>query len=76
MEIKNIILQELGANIREIRESKDLSQENLAEISNLHRTYIGLIERGKKNPTAITLLRICSALEVPVSKLFEGIAYE
>lgn len=76
MAIKNIILQELGANIRAIRESKGLSQEKLADLTSLHRTYIGLIERGQKNPTATTLLRIGTALEVPVSEFFEGITYE
>ena len=41
--------QILGANIRALRVGKELTQEKLAELSNLHRTYIGAIERGDRN---------------------------
>ncbi|MBW7988881.1 MAG: helix-turn-helix transcriptional regulator [Planctomycetes bacterium] len=46
--MKNIN-KEVGLNIRKIREDKGLSQEKLAALADLHRTYIGQIERGEKN---------------------------
>ena len=49
-----------------------MSQEALAAACNLHRTYIGLIERGERNLSIPTVEIIAKALEVPPSRLFEG----
>lgn len=59
----------VGAGIRRIRERKKLSQEALAAQAGLHRNYIGNVERGERNPSLVILVRICSALKVPLSKL-------
>ncbi|PHI18033.1 transcriptional regulator [Lewinellaceae bacterium SD302] len=65
-----IILIEFGKRIQELRKSKSLSQEKLAHKAGLHRTYIGMIERGEKNITLINIYRLSQALEVEVMKLF------
>lgn len=54
----------LGRNIHLIRSDKQLSQERLAHLCGLHRTYIGAIERGDRNVTLNTVAKIAAALEV------------
>lgn len=66
----------LGRRIRSYRTSKGLSQEKLAELSGCHSTYIGQIERGEKNATIESIEKICSALNVSLSELFEKIGVE
>ena len=63
------INKEVGLNIRKIREDKELSQEKLAEVADLHRTYIGQIERGEKNIGLKNLERIAKALKVNIKDL-------
>ncbi len=63
----------LGQNIKAIRKEKKLSQEKLAEISSLHRTYIGSIERGERNVSIENIILIAKALNIKLCKLFEGI---
>ncbi len=60
----------VGRRIREIRERKGLSQEALAAACRLHRTYIGLIERGQRNLTVSTIETIARELEVPATDFF------
>lgn len=59
----------LGHCIRAGRYRKRLSQEQLAEASGLHRTYIGVVERGEKNITVVNCNRIASALGIRLSDL-------
>ena len=59
----------LGFRIRKHREEKGISQEKLASLSELHRTYIGQVERGKKNLTIRSLERIAKALGVDIKDL-------
>lgn len=61
----------IGQRIRNYRTEKGLSQEKLAEMSGCHPTYIGQIERGEKNATLESIKKISSAMNVPLSKLFE-----
>ncbi len=58
-----------GRRVRVIRESKDFSQEDLAERAGLHWTYISGIERGLRNPGLNTLGRLAKALGVSLSEL-------
>lgn len=58
-----------GQSVRRERESKGLSQEKLAELCGVHRTYIGGIERGERNPTLRTMLKISEAIGVPLSEI-------
>lgn len=64
---------ELGLRIRAIRKSRNLSQEQLAELCNLHPTYIGQLERGEKNATIESICKISNAFHMSLEKLFEGI---
>ena len=61
----------VGQRIRNYRIGKNLSQEALAELAGCHPTYIGQVERGEKNATLESIARICAALDLPLSQLFE-----
>jgi len=61
--------QSLGKELRRARQSRGLSQEKLAGLSDLDRTYIGLLERAEKSPTVDTLLRVAFALGETPSEL-------
>lgn len=65
------ILKIFAANVIKYRKSQHLSQEELAFKCNLHRTYIGMIERAEKNITLINIETIATALNVSISKLLE-----
>ncbi|MFN2340728.1 MAG: helix-turn-helix domain-containing protein [Halanaerobium sp.] len=59
----------IGKKIKEYRKIKDLTQENLGEKAGLHYTYIGQVERGEKEPSLKSLIKIADALGVGVDKL-------
>ncbi len=63
------ISSSFGKRVREERMSRGLSQEKLAELAGLHRTYIGMVERGEKNITLKNIEKISNALKVPLDKL-------
>ena len=69
MKSNSAILKKFGDRVREIRIQKGLSQEQLAHNANVHRTYIGMIERAEKNITLLNIEKIADALEVEISKL-------
>jgi len=62
----------LGKRIRSLRQSRGFSQEELAELADLHRTYIGQIERAEKNITFVNLDRIIRALNSNINDFFES----
>ena len=62
-----------GKVLKQTRENKGLSQEQLAFDSGLHRTYISLIERGKRSPSLRTLVRIVSALDLRLSVMIKDV---
>lgn len=64
-------LESIGNRIRELRIEANLSQEKLAFACNLDRTYIGSVERGERNISAINLRRIASALTIKASILLD-----
>jgi transcriptional regulator with XRE-family HTH domain len=72
MDSKQKILIEFGERVREIRKEKGLSQEELAHKADLHRTYIGMIERAEKNITLVNIEKIANALDVSLNSLFNG----
>jgi len=63
------INKKVGLNIRKYRVKKDWSQEQLAFEADLHRAYIGQIERGEKNIGLVNLEKIAKALDIRISKL-------
>lgn len=58
-----------GKRIREVRRSKGISQEKLAELAGIDRSYMGNIERGEKNITLKKVYEICDALKVDIKEL-------
>jgi transcriptional regulator with XRE-family HTH domain len=63
----------LGAEIQRLRTAKGWSQEHLAEVANLHRTYISQLERGLKSPSVRVLYQIATALDVTMNTLLEAV---
>lgn len=59
----------VGRNVRKFREERGLTQEKLAVDSEIDLTYLGGIERGKRNPSLLVLARIAAALDVEVAAL-------
>jgi transcriptional regulator with XRE-family HTH domain len=59
----------LGAAIQRLREEAGLSQEALADLSDVHLTHVGGLERGVRNPSYATLLRLATALQTRVGPL-------
>lgn len=68
-----MILIDFGNRIRKLRKDRNLSQEELSFKANLHRTYIGMIERGEKNITLLNIEKIAKALDINIKDLFDGI---
>ncbi len=66
-------LEKFGARVKELRANAGISQEKLAELSELHRTYISGIERGERNVSLVNITSIAKALNIPLSELFRGI---
>jgi len=64
-------LKKLGKRIRELRQAASLSQEELADLAGLHRTYIGGIERGERNVGVLNILKIARALKAEPAELFK-----
>jgi transcriptional regulator with XRE-family HTH domain len=71
MNIDSEILKMFGERVRQLRKVKDFSQEELAHRADLHRTYIGMIERAEKNITLLNIEKIANALEVKIPELFK-----
>lgn len=62
-------LEVIGENIRERRQFLNLTQNQLAQLMGVHRTYIGMVERGEKNITISSLVKIAKALQVDPKQL-------
>ena len=63
----------LGRKVRELRANLGLSQEKLADECDLHRTYIGSVERGERNVSLDNIVRIARALQTTASKLLKDV---
>jgi transcriptional regulator with XRE-family HTH domain len=66
-------LRRLGIRIRELRTRRGWSQEAFADIAGVHRTYMGHLERGEKNLSFLSILRVANALGVTLSELLAGL---
>ena len=72
MAAKDPMLRQLGEYLRAIREERGWSQEELAFECELHRTYVGAVERGEYNVTLLTLARITAALDISLVDAMKG----
>jgi len=63
-----------GRTIRALRKKKGLSQESLAELCSLHRTYVGAIERGERNVSLLNIVALARALDVPATRTMRGVS--
>lgn len=67
------VMEKLGLRVRELRENAGMSQERLAELAEVHRTYISTIERGKQNISLAVIIRLADVLGIDLETLFTGI---
>ena len=67
----DLLQQKIGERIRLIRESKGISEQNLAAICNFEKANLSRIEAGRTNPTISTLYKISQALEITISELVD-----
>ena len=70
--MKNKLLVKFGQQVREERIRQGYSQEELAELADVHRTYIGMIERAEKNITLKNIEKIANALKIKPEELLRG----
>ena len=66
-------LQQFGQRVKRFRTAQRISQEDLAELADLHRNYVSQIECGRRNLSLLNILKLARALKVPASKLIENI---
>jgi transcriptional regulator with XRE-family HTH domain len=70
------VAKQFGANLSRLREQAEVTQEELAFRASLHRTEIGLLERGGRLPRIDTLAKLAGALGVQPGEFFDGIKWE
>lgn len=69
------VAEQFRSNLRRSRHSVRLSQEELAALAGLHRTAIGLMEKGERLPRIDTLVKLAASLEVTPNSLLDGIEW-
>jgi len=70
---KNSARSRVAANVRARRKDRGISQEELADLAGLHRTYVGSIERGERNVSIDNIERLAAALRVDVIDLLKAL---
>ena len=70
---EDLVLKAFGCSIQGIRTNLGLSQEKLAELAGLDRTYVSSVERGKRNVSILNIVKFANALAVSPSSLLENI---
>ena len=68
------LLEQFAAGLRELRQAGYPSQEALADAASLHRTQIGSLEQGKREPGLLTLLILADTLGITIDRLVKGVA--
>jgi transcriptional regulator with XRE-family HTH domain len=71
--MKEQILIDFGRRLKDLRLSQNLTQEDLAEKSGLHKNYIGMVERGERNPSLVNISLISKSLKNDLSELLKGL---
>lgn len=69
--MKKQILVSFGCQIKQLRLERQLTQEQLAELTGFHHNYIGMIERGERNPALVNIEIFAKAFNLSLSELFE-----
>lgn len=69
--MKTELLIKFGERIKTLRKERNWSQEKLAEETGFHRTYIGMIERGERNPSLININVFAGAFQIHISELLK-----
>ena len=67
------LLQAFAARLRELRQARFDTQEELGFAAKLHRTHVGFLEQGRREPSLSTLLILAEVFDVPVQKLVDGL---
>jgi transcriptional regulator with XRE-family HTH domain len=75
-DIRPVLAERFASNVRRLRASAEVSQEELAFRADVHRTQVSLIEAGERLPRLETLVKLAGALGVTTNDLVEGIAWE
>ena len=75
MEKKDVCIVEFGLAVKRLREKEGFSQEGFAAHAEIHRTYMGGIERGERNPTLTTIYKIAKALGLNPQDIFNEIQH-
>lgn len=69
--MKKDVLVKFGNRIRELRKERHLSQKQLGELTGFHKNYVGMIERGERNPSLENIEVFANAFEMSLSELFK-----
>lgn len=67
------LLEKVGNRIKEIRESKNITQQELAARCDFEKSNMSRIESGNTNPTLLTLYKICTSLDISLEELMSGV---
>ena len=68
--MKKLILVKFGKRIRELRKGRELSQKQLSELTGFHHNYVGMVERGERNPSLENIVVFANAFDMSLSELF------
>ena len=71
MENRSTVSKKVGSRIADLRKEKGLTQEKLAELAHLNRTFVGYVEKGDRNPSIKTVAKIAKVLGVSLEEIFK-----
>jgi len=73
MQVLSVVHEKFGKRIKELRSEHKMTQEDLADLVGVDRSYMGFLERGEKNPTLKNIAKIAEVLKVTLSELFRSV---